>query len=175
MAVVTATEQSEIVGYPFKIASGTVAAQNDCLKFPEVGVIPFFVNIQYNKTGAATSGGSNVEWKYAEVAVTASGACASTVTTINYDGGTANERTTGSYYARNSRTGECMFVKADSGSTTTTGDLTVVRGCLGTAAAAVLENDYLYCMNSMVMTGAATGTALVGYYELPELHKATFF
>lgn len=175
MAVVTPTEQSEIVGYPLKIASGTVAAQNDSLCFAETGVIPFFVNVQYNKTGAATSGGQFVEWKYAEVAVTASGACASTVTSINYDGGTASERTSGSYYVRNSRTGECMFVKADSGYTTTTGDLTVVRGCLGTAAAAVLENDYLYCMNTLVMTGAATGTALVAYIELPELHKATFF
>ena len=68
-----------------------------------------------------------------------------------------------------------MFVKSDSGYTTTEGTLTVVRGCLGTAAAAVLENDYLYCMNSMVFTGTATGTALVGYYELPELHKAVFF
>jgi len=174
MTIVTATEESEIVGYPMKIATAAVAAQNDTVKFSEVGVIPFFVNIQYNATTNATSGGQFVEWKYAEVCTTAAFADVTT-TAITYDGATANERTSGSYYVRNSRTGECMFVKADSGSTTTTGDLTVVRGCLGTAAAAVLENDYLYCMNSMVMTGAATGTALVGYYELPELHKAVFF
>lgn len=174
MTIVTATEESEIVGYPFKIASGAVAAQNDCLKFSETGVIPFFVNIQYNATGNATSSGQFVEWKYAEVCTTAAFADVTT-TAITYDGATANERTSGGFYVRNSRSGEVMFVKSDSGYTTTEGTLTVVRGCLGTAAAAISNNDYLYVMNSMVMTGAATGTALVGYFELPELHKAKFF
>lgn len=174
MTIVTATEESEIVGYPMKIATAAVAAQNDTVKFSEVGVIPFFVNVQYNKTAAATSGGQYVEWKYAEVCTTAAFADVTT-TAITYDGATANERTSGSFYVRNSRSGEVMFVKSDSGYTTTEGTLTVVRGCLGTAAAAISNNDYLYCMNSLVMTGAATGTALIGYFELPELHKATFF
>ena len=174
MTIVTATEESEIVGYPMKIATAAVAAQNDVVKFSEVGVIPFFVNVQYNKTAAATSGGQFVEWKYAEVCTTAAFADVTT-TAITYDGATANERTSGSFYVRNSRSGEVMFVKSDSGYTTTEGTLTVVRGCLGTAAAAISNNDYLYCMNSLVFTGAATGTALIGYFELPELHKATFF
>jgi len=173
MTVVTATEQSEIVGYPFKIASGAVAAQNDTLKFAETGVVPFFVNVQYNATGMATSGGQYVEWKYAECKVTTT--YDTDDTSIVYDGGTASQRTSGGYYARNSRTGEVIFVKADSGYTSTGGTLTAVRGCLGTTAAAMADEDFLYCMNSMVFTGTATGTALVGYYELPELNKATFF
>ena len=174
MTIVTATEESEIVGYPMKIATAAVAAKNDTVKFSEVGVIPFFVNIQYNATGNATSSGQFVEWKYAEVCTTAAFADVTT-TAITYDGATANERTSGSFYVRNSRSGEVMFVKSDSGYTTTEGTLTVVRGCLGTAAAAISNNGYLYVMNSLVMTGAATGTALIGYFELPELHKATFF
>ena len=174
MTIVTATEESEIVGYPMKIATAAVAAQNDTVKFSEVGVIPFFVNIQYNKTAAATSGGQYVEWQYAE-AVTDAAFADVTATAITYDGGTANQKTSGSFYVRNSRSGEVMFVKSDSGYASTSGTLTVVRGCLGTTAAAISNNDYLYVLNSLVMTGAATGTALIGYFELPELHKATFF
>ena len=163
------TKQSEIVGYPFNIASGAVAAANDCIKFSEAGVIPFFFNIQNNTTLTATTG----EYRFAEMKATTT--YDTDDTSIVYDGGTASERTTGSYYARNGRTGEVIFVKTDSGSTTTTGTLAVVRGCLGTTAAAMADEDFLFCLNSLVSTGAATGTALVGYFALPELHKATFF
>lgn len=173
-AATTATKQSEIVGYPMCFATGTVAAQNDAVKFSEVGVIPFFVNMQKNTTTTATSGGTNVEWRYAEVCASAANADVAS-TAIAYDGGTAAERTSGSFYVRNSNSGEVMFVKADSGYTGTSGTLTVVRGCLGTTAAAVTNKDYLFCLNSLVFSGAAVGTALIGYFALPELHKATFF
>lgn len=169
MAVVTITKQSEIVGYPFNIASGAVAAANDCIKFAEAGVIPFFVNIQNNATTVATSS----PYRYAEVKATTT--YDTDDTAIVYDGGTASERTDGSFYARNARTGEVVFVKSDSTPTGTGGTMTVVRGCLGTTAAAMADEDYLFCMNSLVSTGAATGTAIVGYFALPELHKATFF
>ena len=169
MAVVTITKQSEIVGYRFNIASGAVAAANDCIKFSEVGVIPFFFNVQNNTTLTATTG----EYRFAECKATTT--YAATDTSIVYDGGTANERTATNYYARNGRTGEVIFVKADSGTTTTTGTLTCIRGCLGTTAAAMADEDFLFCLNSLVSTSAATGTALVGYFALPELHKATFF
>lgn len=169
MAVVTGAVQSTVVGYPFKIATGAKAAAADCVKFGEGGVIPFFVNIQNNATTVAT----NDSFRYAQMKATTT--YDADDTSIVYDGGTANERTTGGYFARNGRTAEVIFVKADSGSTTTTGTLTVVRGCLGTAAAAMEDEDYLFCLNSLVLTGAATGTALIGYFALPEETKATFF
>lgn len=175
-AATTATKQSEIVGYPMCFATGTVAAQNDAVKFAEVGIIPFFVNVQKNSTTTATSGGQFVEYRYAEVVVdAAAGISDLAATSIAYDGATANERTSGSYYVRNANSGEVMFVKTDSGSTGTSGTLTVVRGCLGTAPAAIANNDYLFVMNSLVFSGAAVGTAVIGYFALPELHKATFF
>jgi hypothetical protein len=173
MTVAAASIKSTIVGYPFKIATGAVAAQNDCVTFAETGIIPFFFNMQNNSTTTASSGGAYVGWRYAEMKATTT--YAATDTSIVYDGGTASERTTGSYYARNGRTGEVIFVKTDSGPTTTTGTLTVIRGCLGTTAAAMADEDFLFCLNSLVATGTATGTALVGYFSLPALTKAKVF
>lgn len=170
MTVVAVTKQSEIVGYPMSFATGNVAATGDCITFAESGVIPFFFTLQNNTTGDATC---SAQWNYAKCVVTTTYDTAAT--SIVYDGGTANERLATNYYARNGRTGEVIFVKSDSGVTTTTGTLVVVRGCLGTTAAAMADSDNLYVQNSIVSTSALVGTAVIGYFALPELHKATFF
>jgi hypothetical protein len=67
-----------------------------------------------------------------------------------------------------------MYVRADSGYTTTTGTLTVDRGALGTTAAAISNNDYLFVMNALKLTGTATGLEQVAYLKYPEDPKATF-
>ena len=174
MTIATAVKESEIVGYPLCFATASVAAQNDTVKFSEVGVIPFFVNIQKNTTTTATSGGQYVEWAYAEVCADAANADV-TSTAITYDGATANDRLSGGFYVRNSNSGEVMYVKSDSGYAGTSGTLTVVRGALGTTPAAIANNDYLFVLNSLHFTGAAVGTALIGYFALPELTKAKVF
>lgn len=172
MAIVTPTQTQTVVGYPFHLAKGAKAAQNDFLVFGSgvTGIIPLAAVTYSNATGGAT----NDSFGYAEVCVDASSGLAATITAIPYDGATANTRTSGGFFVKNGRSGEIMYVRADSGYTTTSGTLTVDRGALGTTAAAISNNDYLFVMNSLKLTGSATGTEQVAYLKYPEDPKATF-
>lgn len=171
MTNVTPTQTQTVVGYPFHLAKGAKAAQNDFLVFDSVtGVIPISTVTWANGTGGATSD----TFGYAEMLVDASAGLAATITAIPYDGATASTRTLGGYFVKNGRSGEIMYVRADDGYTTTTGTLTVNRGALGTTAAAISNNDYLFILNALKLTGTATGTAQVVYLKYPEDPKATF-
>jgi hypothetical protein len=76
----------------------------------------------------------------------------------------------------NPNTGEMIYVVSDAMATTdVTGTLTIIRGCLGTTAAALTANEYLMVMNSIKLTGAVAGVAFVQYNELPRLPKASVF
>jgi hypothetical protein len=66
-----------------------------------------------------------------------------------------------------------IYVVSDTGlKSATSGTLTVIRGCLGTTAAAIADNEYLHVMNSIVLTGATVGKELLFYMELPRIPKA---
>lgn len=172
MTNVTPTQTQTVVGYPFHLAKGAKAAQNDFLVFGSgvTGVIPLSAVTWTNGTGGAT----NDSFGYAEVVVDASGGLAATITAIPYNGAAASTRTSGGYFVKNGRSGEIMYVRADSGYTSTSGTLTVERGALGTTAAAIVNDDYLFVMNSLKLTGTATGLEQVVYLKYPEDPKATF-
>jgi hypothetical protein len=170
MTIVGATGKG-VVGYPFKNVIAAKAAADDTLLFTDPGVIiDSIVSFSVGNTGAATSDtfGYNI--------VKVQGAHAGTATTsIIYDNATANTRPVGSYYLFNANTGEMIWVIKDSGYTTTTGTLTVVRGVLGTTAVAIADNENLHIMNSIILRGATVGLELVSYKALPSLAKSNFF
>lgn len=171
MTIVTPTIKSTVVGYPFKIAVGAKAAKDDVLTFGDPGVIPFNIMVENNATGVATN---EYAYNYAEVKITTT--YDTDDTSLVYDGGTANQRGNGGWFGRNRRTQEVIYVKADSGYTSTTGTLTVVRGALGTTAVAMADEDYISILNTLVLTGSATGNAYVTYVTMPDCEvKATFF
>lgn len=172
MTIVTPTQTQTVVGYPFHLAKGAKAAQNDFLVFGSgvTGVIPLTAVTYSNASGGAATD----TFGYAEVCVDASSGLAATVTAIPYNGATANARTAGGYFVKNGRSGEIMYVRSDSGYTSTSGTLTVNRGALGTPAAAISNDDYLFVMNSLKLTGTATGLEQVAYLKYPEDPKATF-
>jgi len=175
-AIATGTTGATIVGYPFHFATAAKATKSDGLTiFDKPGVVPMDVRIVTN--GASGSAATTEPWEYALVraAGPAAGTFTAADTTIEYDTAIIGTRNTGDFYVRNTTSGEVMYCIADSGSTTTSGTLTVIRGCLGTAAAVIANDTYLEVMNCLQLHGANTGLVQVMHVDLPGEYKANFF
>lgn len=172
MTIVSATKTAALVGYPTTITAAAKAAQNDFIMFTDnAGVLPLSVTIMNNGSLASAP---ETSWVYntCQVATT----IAATVTTLATKTIVGSSHTDGDYYMYNPNTGEMIYVVSDAMATTdVTGTLTIIRGCLGTTAAALTANEYLMVMNSIKLTGAVAGVAFVQYNELPRLPKASVF
>lgn len=169
MAIVSATETGAMVGVPIKMTVAAKATQNDTLLFAGVpGVIPVAIMTASN----AATGLISDAYKYNDVQVNTGETYTATATTIAYNNATASTRESGGYYLLNPATKEMMYVVADSGYSSTSGNLTVRRGVLGTTASTVTNDHYLIIMQSLVLTSATVGQEVVFYIELPNLVKA---
>lgn len=86
-------------------------------------------------------------------------------------------RATGGFYVMASTGDEIMYVQNDSGYTADTGRLTVVRGALGTtAAAASVADDVVLNVLNVVVTGAdIDGRAFLRGVVLPSDPKVNMF
>lgn len=89
-------------------------------------------------------------------------------TTIAYDGATALTRKASGYYVRTA-SGEILYVEVDSGYDSTSGNLTVRRGALGTDASAtgLADGNTLYVLCAVVLGSATTGVITLDYTALP--------
>jgi hypothetical protein len=181
-AAMTAATGGTIVGYPLKFATGYLATAGDAIVFNGVaGVIPVMV---LNTTNA-TSGATMHNFNYMTIRV--NGANSSTVTTTcTYNEGPVGiTRPEGGYYIEDLSTKEIMFVVSDTTSDGgETGVMTVVRGCLGTTAKAIANDDFLAVLNCVKPTGTAAGAdhtdGLAGYhriayFEYPMEYKANLY
>lgn len=144
------------------VARVTKAAANDWTVLPHPGVIPLAATLP---TGAAET------VAYATLAVNNKAtAYDAETTTIAYDTGAAGTRPAGGYYVQTT-SGEILYVEDDDGRAGATGELTVRRGCLGTAASAtgLADDAVLYVLSTLKMTGAdSTGVVRITYIPLPE-------
>lgn len=172
MTIVNGTTGGTVVGYPYCGIIAAKAAQNDILTiFDKKGFVPREVMVHAN--AAAGSSATTEPWEYTVIRV--NGIAGVGDTSMPYDTAVANERTSGDYYVFSPVNGEMLYVKNDSGYTTTSGTLTVVRGCLGTTESSIADDSYLIVMNAIKLKGSATGKIVMFYDALPEDHKANLF
>lgn len=162
MAVLTETNFNLIGEVPV-VARVNKAAQHDSFVIPHVGA--------RNITAKLYTGTDEVV-TYEKIQVNNKGtAYTSTSTTIAYDNGVANARPAGGYLCMSDE-GEIIYVYSDSGSTGTSGNLKVKRGCYGTVAGAngagVGDDDYLYVLCTLkLVTETTTGYTIVNYVPFP--------
>jgi hypothetical protein len=157
-----------------KVAHVNKAAQGDGVWFKnEAGVIPIQGILTSNATIAATCA-CNFNYN----SVLAQGAHLVGATQIIYDNwsglASVSQRSTGNFYLYNGSTNEIIYVVKDSAPTTGTGTFDVIRGCLGTAAVALGDNNILFVMNSLIMGNVTAGAEMIFYMSMPEDPKATF-
>ena len=173
MTIVAGTTGATIVGYPMHFLIAAKAAQNDLVTvFDKPWIIPFLVMDLTN--AASLSSGTQDWWEYAVIRNT--GGELSTSKSIEYDTAVVGERTSGNYYLMAPASGEIIYVTADDGSSSTSGNLTgCFRGALGTTAADIADNDYMAVMNVIKLKGANTGKVLIGYFALPDEPRANVF
>ena len=146
------------------LVSVTKATQNDWFSFTKYpGVIVMANHLFTVANNATTNANEHITYGVAKVN-NGSTAYTATDTSIVFDGAVATRIVP--CYVRTS-SGEILYVSADSGTTTTTGTLTVRRGALGTTASAtgLADNDPLYFLNQVYL--AETGVGLIQMLVLP--------
>ncbi len=168
MSGLTTHATQRVVGYPIKSTLVVTASTADWIILDDPGV-------EILKCDLCTGAVQTPTWNTLTVKNTGTAYDADD-TSIVYDGATASTRRQTNYYLGNSNTAEIMYVTNDSGYTTTTGTLTVIRGALGTTASlsSVVNDATLYILNSIVLAGA-TGCTHIQYLGMPEQPKANFF
>ena len=159
MAAAKITSTSTMVAYPWKLATFAKVTQSDWTILDCAGTLAFDAR---DVTGAVETP------TYADVDAVHATAYGTTDTAIVYDGATANARSAGGFYIRNSTGGEIMYVVADSAPAAAGGTFTVRRGCLGTTPAAIANNAVLVILNTIIFGSATTGPATITYLPLPD-------
>jgi hypothetical protein len=147
-----------------KVAKTT---QSDWLSFTKYpGVIILNAHVFTVANNATTNGVETVTYGVGKVN-NGSTAYTATTTTVAFDGAVAT-RIVPCYVLTAS--GEIMYVTADSGTTSTSGNLTVRRGCLGTTASAtgLADNDPLYFLNQIYLGGSSVGLDFIFVMPLPQ-------
>lgn len=173
-ALASAYASATIVQPLLKTSWFTKATKADAVTFPEeAGIIPISMLIHTTGASGITSSASE-GWSYCTVAVS-EGVAGVTDTTIAYASAAPGaERRASGYYVR-SPNGEIMYVLADSGYSSTSGTLTVKRGCLGTTPASIVHSTYLEVLCSLHLYGEGTGTEWIVYMPLPKDPNATMW
>lgn len=171
-AIVTATTGATVVGYPFHSVIFTKTAQSDSVTiFDKAGIIPISISCLSN--AASLSAATQEWWEYA--VIRNNGGELSTSAAIEYDTAIIGERTD-SYYMCVPASGEIIYVSADDGHASTSGNQTgCIRGALGTTAADIANDDYMLVMNCIHLHSARTGKMMMTYLALPDDPKANFF
>jgi hypothetical protein len=168
MAVVVATEKGEWVGHVLKFATANVAAQNDYISFSnEAGIIPINIMVLGNATSGATMFGTV---NYLTLRANGANSAANTTATYNEAPVSVTRYSTGTYILVG-ETGEIMYSTTDSQSGET-GTMTVIRGCLGTTAAAYSNDAYLFMMNSFKVDSLPAGVRWFTFIPYPRDFKA---
>jgi len=127
----------------------------DWINLPCRGVMGAF---GYSCAAANATVGVAVTFKYGEIAIN-SAAMTTTSTSLPCDGAGAGAGALARvvpYFAK-TPTGEIIEVLAESDSAAVASTLTVRRGCLGTTAGALADNDILSIMNQLIVTNTAVG------------------
>jgi hypothetical protein len=158
------------------VVTVTKAAQNDYFSFAKYpGVFVIAANVLTSIADTVTNVFESPQYG----TMKANGAVAATTTTsVVFDNASATRIVP--YYVLNATTGEIMYVTADSGTTTTSGTLTVRRGVLGTTATAIADNAPLYVLNQIVLSTSTVGQVLLQVMPLPmdpgtPLFKAEYY
>jgi hypothetical protein len=160
MAAAKITSTSNMVAYPWKLATLTKVTQSDWTILDCAGTLHFGTRLV---TGALeTPTYPKLDADEAVDGFTAA------ETAIAYDGATANTRPAGGYYVLVGTTGEILYVYTDSGYNAASGTLTVRRGALGTTAAAIANNAALYVLCTIILGSATVGPASITYLPLPD-------
>lgn len=173
MSAVDATIQATTAGYAsvIRFATANVAAQNDIITFSgEKGIIPIHMMVLGNATSSATIFGTACYYQ-----LRCNGANSSSNTTATYNEAAVGVTTysTGAYILV-STTGEIMYCTTDSQSGET-GTMTVVRGCLGTTAAAYANDAYLFLLNTLKIDCLPAGVRYIAYIPYPDDPKASLW
>jgi hypothetical protein len=175
-AIAEGTTQATIVGYPFHFATCAKATKSDSVTiFDKPGVWPIDVYTFTNGASGSTATAENWEYNVIRAAEPAAGTFTAADTTIEYDTAITSNRNSGNYYVRNTTSGEIMYCITDSGYNTTSGTMTVIRGCLGTTAAVIADNTYLEVMNVIQLNSANTGIEHIIYLAMPSEYKASIY
>ena len=173
-AIVSTTASATIIQPLIKTAVFTKTTKADAVKFTdEAGIIPLSINIMANAASGVTNFASE-GWSYCTMAVNGN-TTSVTDTSISYATAVGNERPSGGYFIRNSSSGEIMYVETDSGYNSTSGNLVVVRGALGTTPATVNDTDYLEILNALHLYGEGTGKEIIVYLSLGKDPYANWF
>jgi hypothetical protein len=173
-ALASAYASATIIHPILKTSWFTKATKADAVTFPEeAGIVP--INLLIHTTGASGITSSASEgWSYGTVAVS-EGVAGVTDTSIAYaTAAPGSERRESGYYVRTPN-GEFMYVLNDSGYSSTSGTLTVIRGCLGTTPASIVHSTYLEVMCTLHLYGEGTGQEWIVYMPLPKDPKATIW
>lgn len=156
MAVTTAAKFNFVGGH-VRYARATKAAQNDDVIIPDPGALVL---------GAIQADGTAETITYNTIQAAAVGAVGAT--SLAYDTATANLRTAGGYYIKNTLTGEIIYVKIDSAPGGTSGTISeLVRGALGTTEATIADDTPLIVLNSLNLGGTVAGPVDIIYMPLP--------
>jgi hypothetical protein len=165
-ALASAVASATIISPIFHTTWFAKTTAADAVTFPDAGVIP--IAFQCLTTGASgyTLSATPMAWSYCTLAVS-EGIAGVTDTTIPYaTAAPGAERKAAGYFIRNPRTGEIMYVEADSGYSSTSGTLTVKRGALGTTPATIVHSQYLEVMCSLHLPGPETGQVWMVYMPM---------
>lgn len=156
MATISGANFCQIVGYPENFVVASKAAQNDYLLF--------YADPMVLIQNAYTDAGGVETFVHAPITVASMTALE---TSITYSAGTGIPRLEGDYFLKIEH--EIVHVKGDTGNTGATGTLTVVRGALGTTAAAHFSGSTgtAYIQNAIKLTGANTGDVKILYKGIP--------
>lgn len=144
----------------------TKATQNDWMSFTKYpGVLVLSMHGFTVANNATTNAIDQITYGVAKVN-NASTAYTATDTSIVIDGCVATCIVP--YYAM-TVSGEILYVTADSGTTSTSGTLTVRRGALGTTASAtgLADNDPIYILNQVYFSASGVGKVIMAVLPLP--------
>jgi len=145
------------------------AATADWIVLPYPGAV--------NIRGNLYTGAQETTLTYGTMVVNNKGtAYSATDTAIVADAATSSRQVP--YYVQAGATGgEIMMVVTDATPTTSTGTLTVIRGCLGTtaAAASLVDDVVLYIKNIVVFGQATTGVVDFEFTPLPYEPKTKLY
>jgi hypothetical protein len=133
------------------------------------GARGFIGAIGVSTATANATAGALVTFKYGEIVINSSALTAAS-TTLPCDGAGAKGTGLGRivpYFAK-TPTGEIIEVIAESAPDAAASNLTVRRGCLGTTAGALADNDNLSIMNQFVVGNAAVGPVSGLAFPMPE-------
>jgi len=116
-----------------------------------------------------------VAWEYG-VALVNGLVTSTTATSVIIDGANAHATITRQvpFYGK-CKSGEIIEVTGDSAPEDATATWTIRRGCLGTTAAALADNDYIEIMNQVTLASTPVGTVTGIVFPMPSEPMAKLF